>query len=769
MVPPNPKFGKKIPFDVRAHSVGINIQEEISNLRTEIYQLPNLNCILALGGTALWALSGIRPRSKKKKDDNNTQQYGGITDYRGSIMSGMGKKFVATYHPAHLLHMNEEVAGYYQREIMKLDFKRAHAQSAFPDIRRPYRALEVCRSSAQLADFIKRNDEKIHPAVDIEAGFNCIPNCIGISFTPSEGITIPLWHKNGVVDIPESDHAMMIIILARFLAKHDIIGQNFKYDEDKINRLGYIIRSLFSDTMLKAFAIHPELPKNLAFNTSIYTEEPFYKNEGMYEGSTEDLFIGCARDSCVTKEIDLKMDAPLDKLNMRPYYENFIMKLHPLYLGIETTGFLVDEAKREELLRKYIEWEERLNYERFRLAKEEINVNSYKQVRKFLFETLNCPVRESTGEDQLTSLYNQVRNESQREAIDNVLTTRRITKTKSTYLMAYPDFDGRMKTTYYLCLKTGRTSTGQLDPPIRPDFEYRDDDKKIKHKSIGTAFQTLTKHGDIGQDVRSIYKADPGYVIVNIDSSQAEARVIFLLAEEDLSLFDNHDLHALTASWFVGGTEDTWSKKNNSGKETPQRFLGKTLRHAGHLGASGRRAMLEVNTAIRKNKIPLEPISERYAGDAIKILHTKQPRIRKVFQAGVIHCIEHNNRQLRASVPYGVDAEYGPVRTFFDRYGDELFREAFSYIPQRAVTDNTKNAMMRSKKLIPDLRIVVESHDSFTYLCHHSELRDYIPITRKEMERPISFKNCSIPRHDLIIPSDVEIGENYMEISKWRE
>lgn len=771
MVPANPKFGKKIPFDIRAKSVGINIDEELSNLRTELYQLPNLNCILALGGTAFWALTGIKPRSRKKKnDDDKSQQYGGISDYRGSIMYGMGKKFVATYHPAHLLHMGEEVSGYYQREIMKLDFKRAKAQSEFPEIRKPYRSLEIAKSSSQLNDFINRNSTKQHPAIDIEAGFNCIPICIGIAFTPSEAITVPLWHHNRVVEIPESDHAQMVISLARFLAKHDIIGQNFKYDEDKINRLGYIIRSLYSDTMLKAFAVHPELPKNLAFNTSIYTEEPFYKNEGMYEGSTEDLFIGCARDSAVTKEIDLALDAPLDKLNMRKYYENYIRHLHKLYLAVETTGFLVDENKRAELLQKYINWGENLAYERFHFAKKEINTNSHIQVKDFLFNIMKCPVRESTGEDQLTSLYNQVKNDNQRAAIDNVLTDRRVRKTMNTYLLAMPDFDGRMKTTYYLCLETGRTSTGQLDPPIRPDFEYKDDKNKLKHKSIGTAFQTLTKHGDIGQDVRSIYCADPGYVIVNIDSSQAEARVIFLLAEDydALTLIDTCDYHALTASWFVGGSETLWSKKANGGRETPQRFLGKTLRHAGHLGASGRRAMLEVNTAIRKNKIPLEPINERYAGDALKVFHNKQPAIRKVFQAGVIKCIENNHRQLRASVPFGVDAEYGPVRTFFERYGDELFRQAFSYIPQRAVTDNTKNAMMRSRKIIPDLRIVVEAHDSFTCLIRHDEVKDIVPILRLEMERPISFKNCSLSRRDLVIPSEVEIGDNYMELSKWR-
>ena len=106
-----------------------------------------------------------------------------------------------------------------------------------------------------------------------------------------------------------------------------------------------------------------------------------------------DLLIGCARDSCVTKEIDLKMDPDIDKMGMRKYYENFIMPLHELYLAIETDGMLVDESRREVLLQKYIEWSEKLSYERYQLAgNKTVNPQSWQQVRWFLYEHLNCPV-----------------------------------------------------------------------------------------------------------------------------------------------------------------------------------------------------------------------------------------------------------------------------------------------------------------------------------------------------------------------------------------
>ena len=774
MVPPNPRKGRGKSFSFRCQETGINLTEQIEDLRKELSQLPNLNLVIALGGTALWALTGIKAiagYNSNGKPKYKSEGEGIIQDYRGSMLLGMGgKKVIGTFHPAHLIHQGGESLAPWNRQVMVHDLKRCADEQWTPQLNLPSRNLYVCTSSYMFEDFIKRHENFTRPAVDIEAHPNGsgIPICIGIAFTPNEGITIPLWNMDGINHIPDSDLTQLWIMLAHFLYEHLIIGQNFKYDQDKIKRIGFIIRKLVSDTMLKAFAINPELPKNLAFNTSTYTREPFYKNEGMYEGSISDLFIGCARDSCVTKEIDLAMDKDLDKLGMRKYYENFIMKLHDLYSDIEVDGFSIDEVKRTELLHKYVIWSEKLAYERFKLNNNElVNPQSWKQVEKFLYDTLKIPSRQGTGEEVLTSLYNQVKKDSQKQGINNILEARRVEKTIGNYIMALPDYDGRMKTTYYLCLETGRTSTGLLEPPIRPEYRYKGLDGKPKKKCIGSAFQTMTKHGDVGQDVRSIYKPDPGYCLINIDSSQAEARVIFLLANEDLKLFDEHDLHALTASWFVGGTENDWSKKI-LGYEHPNRFLGKTLRHAGHLGAKPKRAATEVNTQARKYRIPVI-IKEYDAEIALKIFHAKQPKIKSVFQNGVIEALERDRRMLRAAIPFGVDADRAPVRTFFAQWGDELFREAFSYIPQRSVTDNTKNAALRIKTEIPDVRIIVESHDSLTFMVRHNDTRLFVPIAQREMERPISFRDCSLIRPDLIIPSEVEIGDNYQEFRKYKD
>lgn len=769
-VPPN--IGKKrIPFHVRAKNVGVDIQQQLSELQEEINGIKP-NCILAVGRTALWALSG--------KTD--------IGHYRGSIMHGMGCKFVPSYNPAHLSWQATDVEfkGYWNRQIMIFDFKRAHAQSKFPEYIIPSRTLEVCRNSAQLAEFRQRYKGKLHMATDIEANGTCIPVCIGLAFNKHHGMCVPLWNTDGISTIPTADLVQCWIILAEMLWENEIIGQNFNYDRDKIKRLGFVIRKLASDIMMKAHALNPELLKSLAFNTSLFTEEPFYKDEGMYHGSIQDLLLGCARDACVTFEVNENMDPDLDEIGQRQFFENFLMKLPELYWSIENQGFRVDHTERDNLLRKYVEWDEKCRYELFKLTGAEINVNSPKQVGILLWDNLKLPRKDGTGEEEITALLNSptaVKKPEHRRICELILEDRRVRKSISTYLMALPDYDERMRTTYFPCLDTGRTSTSQQDPPIRPIVEVIDEHGKKKEKVLGIAFQTMTKHGDIGADIRGMYVPDNFHfetidgimqeiqeeeIFVQADSSQAEARVVWLLAddEEALRLVDEIDYHAWTASWFFGGSESDYSKKV-LGYEHPIRFAGKTLRHAGHLGAGKRRAAISVNTDARKYKIPIA-ITEAIAERALQIFHSKQPRIQSVFQAQVVECIR-KNRQLIAPLPYGIDSDVGGKRTFFERWGEELNRQAFSYIPQRAVSDNTKAAALRIRARIPTIKIAMESHDALLFSIPISKKDEWIPIIRKEMERPINFSKCSLPRRSLKIPCEIEIGHNYRDFKKFKD
>ena len=770
MVKPNFKGERPKTFQKRAEESGVDLQKQIEDLRVEIREV-NPKLIVALGKSALWAITG--------KDN--------IQDYRGSILLGMnGIKTIGTYHPAHILHSDGDSTGYWNKQVIIHDLKRAKEQSKFRDIVLPRRNLQVCSSSGQLYDFINRYRNYKRPSVDIEA-IECIPVCIGISFTKEEGITIPLWNTRDISSIPDSDLAVIWTMLARFLASHNVVGQNFGYDRDKIKRLGFIVKSLASDTMLKSFVINPELPTNLAFNTSLYTLEPFYKNEGMYEGSLQDLFIGCARDACVTKEIDEGMDSIIDKHDLRSFYEKFILPLHTIYhyrdddTAIEQLGFCIDESKRDVLMRKYIAKAEQLRYNIARVVGEYINPKSPPQVKQLLYEKWKLPFKGGTSEEDLTIVLNspRMKNELQKMCIEDILEARRVERTISNNVYALPDFDGRMRTSYYLCLDTGRSATSQQKPPIRPSEKYstRDDygRKVTKKQARGTPFQTMTKHGDIGADVRGMYIPLPGHVFLQADSSQAEARVIFILADDHQALkdIDEHDYHALTASWFFGGSESDYSKKL-LGYESPIRFAGKTLRHAGHLGAGARKAAIEVNTQARKYGVDYK-IDEGEADRALKIFHAKQPKIKQVFQNDVIKSLQ-KNRVLVAPVPFGIDANVAGRRTFFERWNDELFRQAFSYLPQRTVSENTKGAALRIrgssefniKGRAEWIQIVMESHDALLCMVPIERREEAAIILKEELERPIDFSACSLPRGKLVIPCEIEEGYNYLELSKFK-
>ena len=56
-----------------------------------------------------------------------------------------------------------------------------------------------------------------------------------------------------------------------------------------------------------------------------------------------------------------------------------------------------------------------------------------------------------------------------------------------------------------------------------------------------------------------------------------------------------------------------------------------------------------------------------------------------------------------------------------------------------------------------------------TFLVPVNDVKYYVPLIREEMERPIDFSKCSLPRGLLSIPSDIEIGDNYQEFKKYKD
>jgi DNA polymerase len=740
------------------------------------------NCILALGERALTALTGKK----------------GIGNWRGSILPSIQgiPKVVATWHPANLLYQNDDIESgrgvfkFLYKQVIRHDIARALEESLTETLDLPERTLEICHGSLHFYRFVEEIYKNGKTAVDIEA-LKCVPDCMSFSAGRAQGMSIPLFDAMSCVNvrgIPATELAHIWKAAAEVLNDPKIkkIGQNFKYDEDKILRLGFVLDMLWGDTSIASHVLNPEMPKFLGFLSSIYTREPYYKDErkefDIKKDSYERRLLYNAKDAPVTEEVHDCQYEEMTELGLIELYHTCYMPRHRFYLDMERVGFRVDEVKRQQLLDKYLLLYETVHARTTGNLGYDLNVGSTPQVIRCVYTDLKLPMRfkvrkkkdgskiktPSADEETLTALMaNNAKSERTKNILSDILEERKIRKTVSTYILAKPDYDGRMRTCYNICgTETDRTSTSNIAAPIRPE------------KSMGVAFQTLTKHGDVGADICEMYIPDEGYVFINADLSQAEARVVFVLAEdwESLALLDDprFDLHWQVATWVFKELPNVFECKAKLDKEDMRRFIGKTGRHAGNLGIQKHTFMMNVNTDAKKYGFDLK-ISEWRAGKILEEFHKNCPKVRGVFHATIEEKL-NKDRILDGPLlydPYGNVMSRGTRRMFFDRWSNDLLKEAYSYLPQSVVSNQTKHAGMRVQRRLKWVKYVLEGHDALLALIPNNEnqIAEYIGTAREELERPIDFSFGTFQRdYKLIIPADFTIGrENYKDLEKFKK
>ena len=320
-------------------------------------------------------------------------------------------------------------------------------------------------------------------------------------------------------------------------------------------------------------------------------------------------------------------------------------------------------------------------------------------------------------------------------------------KTIGTYIDHETDYRGRTLTSVRIALETGRTSNGILKAPVTT-------------RPFGLAFQTITKHGEVGADLRSMFVPDKGYVLIEPDLSGAEARVVAILAKDEklLKIFKyNLDLHRITTGWiddtcpdelldefFLENSEikihDLKTNINQILKSIindEQRQVGKKFRHAGHYDMGKREASRQTGFSEWRTKQILDKF------------HATNPNIRNVFHKEIIEALRENRILV---------SPHGRRRQFLNRWGDELFKEAYADIPQATVSDHLKFSAQVIESRAPWVQILAESHDSLLAQIPINYVDKAKRIIEEELKKPIDFKNCSLPRGELIIPCEVKIG-----------
>ena len=773
----------------KLHLTGYKIEDFLEIMWAELNAL-RPNAVIAFGNTALKALTG----------------YYGIEKYRGSILPALRGNFkvIPTIHPASLMHKEADgrMTGWKDATFIQWDVNRAVQQSLFPELLAPSRNLIVCRSNLELYRFFNRHSNNSFVSVDIET-FRTIPICISFAFDAVEAISVPLFpNLSADLSTTRTDQIQNWKDIAEIMHDPKIqkIGQNFKFDETLLQtcvngtvNFGIRTNGFYFDTMLAFRTLYPELPATLAFQTSVLTEEPYYKEEGKGYNPKKDkidrLLLYNAKDAVVTYECYEKELKELQDRNLDSFFFERVMPLHPFYSRMEQRGIKGDPFAKKFLQEKYRRiWQEDqakldeyakslgLEFDDFHWSDKKetfiggCNVQSVggknAMMPLLIYTAMGCPQRVGTAEKTLDALMrNAVKDPIKQSFLNLILRIRKVRKTLGTYVDSDTHPDGRYRTSYRIALETGRTSTSICEPPITTN-------------AMGLAFQTITKHGDIGSDIRSLFVPDPGYVLVEPDLSQAEARVVAILARDDklLKMFEySVDIHRVTSAWILTraipllddffketDSEKCWEIANELNAQMKgmtsdeERQEGKKFRHAGHYDMGKREAASQIG------------ISEAKAAVALTKFHSTNPNIKNVFHREIVDFLNRNNRILTNP--------FGRQRQFLNKWGDDLFKEAYAQIPQSTVSDHVKFAMKRIELRVPYLMILEESHDSYlgqVPLCIGAQypfklLDEYKKVNKEEMETPTDFKNCSLSRGELIIPTDLHIGKrNWQEMESY--
>jgi uracil-DNA glycosylase len=232
---------------------------ELDRLRAEIEEV-NPNVVVALGGTASWALL----RAPK------------ISSVRGTVAPGVltKHKVIPTFHPAAIIR------NWAQRVLVVADLLKAERESHFPEVRRPERKIYYDPTLAELQDWVEYLNRASILGTDIETKLRTI-TCIGFAPSRSEAFVVPFfdprnthgsyWHS---LDEELEAWGHVESILSGPARK---VFQNGLYDIQYILRMGLKLRNVSDDTMILHHAMYPELQKSLGFLGSIYTNEASWK------------------------------------------------------------------------------------------------------------------------------------------------------------------------------------------------------------------------------------------------------------------------------------------------------------------------------------------------------------------------------------------------------------------------------------------------------------------------------------------------------------
>lgn len=450
----------------------------------------------------------------------------GIGNWRGSILPYVdqnGKvyediKVVPCYHPS---AVNREKSLY---PIFDTDIRRIKEESKSRGLNYPEYNIIANPTGFQLMEMEAVLMRSPVNAIDIET-IKGTSHILSISFSPNPDEAL-------VLSLDKPEH---LSVISKLLAHDSMKVFHFGYfDTTQLKLNGFEIgrdkyskqldRPYFFDTYLGAHVLEPELPKTLAYETSVRTRQPYYKHEGKEDSDQKGwskkfdrdrLYIYNGKDTCVDFKIFLQQADEISRLTNQDIF-NFEMSSIELHTHISDSGMLIESERLELVKGALIARWAKLQYLMDGIAGFEVNTKS--PLLKQWFYTkdkeggLGLPTRYykkkvTTNDAALVSLLawckgkmeDSVREDTKKKyryklnLIRSVREIQGIRQRLSMYVNARQSDDGRSRSTYKFGPETGRLAaskyvdgtgynhqTNPRDPIEVSDEDFEKYSKEIK-------------------------------------------------------------------------------------------------------------------------------------------------------------------------------------------------------------------------------------------------------------------------------------------------
>jgi DNA polymerase-1 len=422
--------------------------------------------------------------------------------------------------------------------------------SEVPEAPKSKNEYQAVLTENDLKAWAKKIDKCSVFAIDTETSSldTMTADLIGISLACNEGEGCYIPIKHSYEEMPKQIPLTQIQkILGSAITKNQkkLVGQNLKFDLPMLNRHGIEVEEFLGDTMLMSYVLNSTGTRHGLDRMALYylNYEPMKYEEVAGSASKQINFAQvdipaatfyAAEDADVTLRLFNLLNGMLKD---QPKLINLLQSIeYPMLqslIRVETNGAKIDARMLSEYSNELAIKIEELSKAAFKVAGEEFNMDSPKQLVEILYNKLDLPVLKKTPKGQPSTNEDTLQRLAEEYDLPKIIIEYRgLAKLKSTYTDSLINIQHPVSKRIHTSYQQAVTSTGRLS-------------------STEPNLQNIPIKTPEGRKIREAFIAEKGNVLISADYSQIELRIMaHLSGDKNLThAFNNNiDVHSATAS-----------------------------------------------------------------------------------------------------------------------------------------------------------------------------------------------------------------------------